>query len=165
MRPSLLIPSLVLTAALAGSAVAQSNSASVSFGLQQDTSEPVEVTSDNLEVDQNAGEALFTGDVLVVQGEMKLTAPSLRVEYSQGEEGRIERAHATGGVTIVNPTEAAESDEAVYTVGSGSILMTGDVLLTQGQTTLSGDRATFDLETGQGQMQGRVRTLFRGDGD
>lgn len=159
-----LILSLVCAAALASEAAAQAERADVSFGLRQDTSMPVEVTSDALSVDQEEGDAVFTGNVLVVQGEMKLTAPRLRVEYSQGDDGRIERVHATGGVTLVNAAEAAESEEAVYTVGSGSVLMTGDVLLTQGRTTLAGTRLTIDLETGEGQMQGPVRTVFQTDG-
>ena len=161
-----LVPILLLALALAPArAGAQAERAEVSVGLQQDTSLPVEVTSQELSVDQSKGVAIFTGNVLVVQGEMKLTAPRLEVTYSQGEAGRIERVHATGGVTLVNPREAAEAEEAVYTVGSGSIVMTGEVLLTQGQTTLAGTRLTIDLETGSGQMQGPVRTLFQTDGE
>lgn len=157
-------PFLFLAAMLAAPAAhAQAEGASVSFGMQQDTSLPVEVTSEELSVDQSTGVAIFTGNVVVTQGEMKLAAPRLSVEYSQGEEGRIERAHATGGVTLVNASEAAEADEAVYTVGTGSVLMTGDVLLTQGRTTLAGDRLTIDLDTGSGQMRGGVRTVFQTD--
>ncbi len=162
MRPA---PILFLTAILAAPlAHAQAERASVSFGMQQDTSLPVEVVSEELSVDQATGVAIFTGNVVVTQGEMKLAAPRLRVEYSQGENGRIERAHATGGVTLVNAREAAEAEEAVYTVGTGSVLMTGEVLLTQGRTTLAGDRLTIDLDTGSGQMRGGVRTLFQSDG-
>ncbi len=150
---------------LAGPAAAQSQQAGVAFdGLARNSDQPVEVTSDELQVDQTGGTAVFTGNVLVTQGEMSLTAPRLTVDYSEGEAGRIERVHATGGVTLVTPTEAAESDEATYTVASGDVLMTGAVLLTQGDMVLSGDRLTIDLETGTGQMQGRVRSVFRDSG-
>lgn len=158
-------PILTVAVLCAGAAaLAQAESAEVSFGMQQDTSLPVEVTSEQLSVDQSRGTAVFTGNVVVTQGEMRLAAPRLEVDYSQGADGRIERAHATGGVTLVNAREAAEAEEAVYTVGTGSILMTGEVLLTQGRTTLSGSRLTIDLDTGSGQMQGPVRTVFQTDG-
>ena len=38
--------------------------------------------------------------------------------------------------------------------------MTGDVLLTQGTSALSGKQLTVDLNTGTGVMEGRVQTVF-----
>jgi len=38
--------------------------------------------------------------------------------------------------------------------------MTGDVLLTQGTSALSGKVLTVDLTTGTGVMEGRVQTVF-----
>jgi lipopolysaccharide export system protein LptA len=39
--------------------------------------------------------------------------------------------------------------------------MTGDVVLTQGQSALSSERLVIDLATGTGRLDGRVRTVFR----
>jgi lipopolysaccharide export system protein LptA len=160
-----LLPLVLLAALLgAGRAAAQSGEAQVSFGgVRQDPTLPVEVTSEELAIDQEDGTATFTGDVLVTQGALRLTAPRLRVVYSEDRAG-IEEVHATGGVTLVNGPEAAESREATYTVGSGAVVMTGDVLLTQGEAALSGDALEIDLVTGTGRMRGRVRSLFRTDG-
>ncbi len=132
----------------------------MAFGsLKGDPSQPVEVTSDQLQVNQSDGSALFSGDVVVIQGGMRLSAAAVQVEY--GEDGqRIERLLATGGVTLVNGGEAAESDEATYTIDTGTIVMTGDVLLTQGGSALSGRQLTVDLNTGTGVMEGRVKTVF-----
>jgi lipopolysaccharide export system protein LptA len=134
--------------------------ASVAFGsLKGDPTQPVEVTSDRLQVNQSDGSALFSGDVLVVQGAMRLTAAEVQVEY--GADGkRIERLLASGGVTLANGGEAAESDEATYTIDTGTVVMTGDVLLTQGGSALSGRQLTVDLNTGTGVMEGRVKTVF-----
>ena len=134
----------------------------VAFGpFRQDPEEPVEVTSERLEVDNEAGIAIFIGDVIVVQGQMRLTAPRVRVEYSSGEAGQIEFMHATGGVTMVSEEETAEGEEATYTVGAGEVVMTGDVIVTQGSNVLAGQRLSVDLDTGTGTMEGRVRTIFR----
>lgn len=129
--------------------------------FRQDPDEPVEVTSERLEVDNSAGIAIFIGDVIVIQGEMRLTAPRVRVEYTSGDEGQIEFMHATGGVTMVNGVETAEGEEAVYTVSQGEVVMTGDVIVTQGPNVLAGQRLFVDLDTGTGTMEGRVRTIFR----
>ncbi|SES09528.1 lipopolysaccharide export system protein LptA [Tranquillimonas rosea] len=130
-------------------------------GLTQDTGLPVEVDAEQLEVNQTDGTAVFTGGVTVTQGEMTLTAERVQVVYASGEQGRIQEMQASGGVTLVTPEEAAESQEAVYEIESGNVTMTGEVLLTQGPNTLSSDRLVIDLTTGTGTMEGGVRTIFQ----
>lgn len=155
-----LCTALVL-AVLAGAPVAaQEGSTSVAFGsLKGDPGLPVEVTADQLSVNQADGTALFTGNVLVGQGLLRLSSAELRVEYD--DTGRaITRMHATGGVTLVNGAETAEGQEAVYTLADGLVVMTGDVLLTQGSSAISGSRLTVDLNGGTGVMEGRVTTVF-----
>lgn len=133
----------------------------VSFGgIRADRSQPVEVTADQLNVNQNDGTAIFTGNVVVMQGEMRMTAPRLEVEYATGDQSEIERLHATGGVTMVSGPEAAEAQEAVYTVAAGEVVLTGDVLLTQKGSTMSGQQLFVDLDTGTGRMEGRVKTIL-----
>jgi lipopolysaccharide export system protein LptA len=120
---------------------------------------PVEVTAENLSVNQADGTANFSGNVLVKQGEMRLSAAAIRVEYSaDGKE--INRLHASGGVLLVNATDAAQAAEAVYTIASGEVVMTGNVLMTQGQTAIKGQRLVIDLKSGTGRMEGGVTTTF-----
>jgi len=128
-------------------------------GLKQDTSLPVQVEADKLAVDQATGKATFTGNVKVVQGEMTITAGEARVEYTPDGTG-IDKVFLTGRVLFSSPTDAAEANEAVYTIASGEVVLTGDVLLTQGQTTISGGRLVYNLDAGTGAMDGRVQTVF-----
>ena len=149
-------------AGLAGGA-ALAQGAQVAFGgLKQDTSLPVEVTADALEVNQADGSAVFTGNVLIGQGEMRLSANKVRVEYDTA--GGIDRMHATGQVLLVSGGEAAEASEAVYTIETASVVMTGNVILTQGDNALSGQKLWVDLTTGTGRMEGRVSTIFNPGG-
>jgi lipopolysaccharide export system protein LptA len=92
-------------------------------GLKQDTSLPVEVTADSLAVNQETGQATFTGNVKVVQGDMAITAAEARVEYTPDGRG-IDRVLFFGRVMFASPTDAAEADEAVYTIASGEVVMT-----------------------------------------
>ncbi|QCO55632.1 lipopolysaccharide transport periplasmic protein LptA [Pseudorhodobacter turbinis] len=142
-------------------AMATAQGASVAFGeLKQDTTLPVEVSADQLAVNQADGSAMFTGNVLVGQGEMRLSAGQVKVEYTADGSG-ISKLYASNGVTLVNTTDAAESREAVYTIDSGTVVMTGDVLLTQGGNALSGQKLVIDLKVGTGVMEGRVQTVFQ----
>ena len=145
---------------LAPAAVQAQAGATVAFGsMKGDPTLPVEVTADQLRVNQGNGTAIFTGNVIVIQGTMRLTAPEVQVDYA-ADGKKIARMHATGGVTLANGGEAAESQDAVYTIDSGEVVMTGDVLLTQGTSALSGKVLTVDLATGTGVMEGRVQTVF-----
>ena len=156
---------LVLTILLTlGPAIVAAQGASVAFGtFKADPTLPVEVTADNLDVNQATGQAVFLGTVLVAQGEMRLSANQVLVIYNADASG-IERLEATGDVVLVNGPDAAESDLAIYTIDSGVVVMTGNVLLTQGNNVLTSDRMTVNLITGTANMAGRVKTILQADG-
>lgn len=133
----------------------------VAFGaLQQDTDLPVEVTADNLSVDQATGTAIFTGNVVAAQGAMRLSTKKLLVVYREDTQG-IERMEATGDVVLVSGPDAAESERADYNIDDGTIVMRGNVLLTQGPSALTADQMTVQLTDGTAQMVGSVKTILQ----
>ena len=142
--------------------------ASIALGTPAfDVSIPVEVTADALSVDQASGAAVFEGNVLVVQGDVRMSAGEVEIRYADAESdggNGIDELRARGGVTFVTATDAVEAKEAVYSVANGTVVLTGDVLLTQGQNAIAGDRLVVNLEGGTGQMEGRVRTVIGGGG-
>ena len=149
---------LILTAAAAASQTGVALS-----GLRQDTGQPVELTSDSLRLDRDGGTATFTGNVVVIQGDMRLSAAEVQVIYtpaSEGQQRRIDRIEASGGVIFVTPEEVAESRTSVYDLETGRLTMAGDVLLTQGPNTLASERMVVNLRDGTGILDGRVRTVI-----
>ncbi len=128
---------------------------------RQDTGVPIEVTAESLRMDQEANTAVFTGDVVILQDSMRMTAEEVTVVYSAGQDD-IESIVATGGVTLVTPREAAEGERAVYRPIDQHIVITGDVLLTRGAGSIAGDRLDYDLEAGKGTVSGGVRTILGG---
>lgn len=140
---------------------AAAQGASVAFGtIAQDTSLPVEVSSDELAVDQETGTAIFTGNVVIGQGEMRLSAQRVLVVYRATADG-IAKLEATGGVTLVSGPDAAEAQRADYSIDDGTIVMSGNVLLAQGTSALSADTMTIRLEDGTARMSGNVRTSLQ----
>lgn len=104
-----MVLSLLLAAA---PALAQSTG----FGSAQDTKQPVEVTAQQLSVDQKTGKATFSGKVVIVQGQMRLAADRVTVSYAQGDQSRISALRAEGNVTMVSGEDAAEARAADYDV-------------------------------------------------
>jgi lipopolysaccharide export system protein LptA len=142
------------------SGAADAQEAKIAFGdLEQDTSLPVQVNADEFAVNNADGTAVFSGSVVVTQGEMKLAAAEVTVKYGTDQK-EIDQLIASGGVTITNLGDAAEAKDAVYTIESGVIVLTGDVLLTQGPSVMAGQKLTINLKDGTGVMAGGVTTTF-----
>ena len=154
------VSSAVLILSLAVAQMAAAEGTNVAFGgLRGDTTLPVEVKADSLNVSQADGTAVFTGNVLVTQGEMRLSATEIKVEYSADKTG-IAKLYATGKVLLVNAKDAAQADQAVYTIATGEVVMSGNVLLTQGQAAMSAENLVIDLTSGTVRLEGRVTTTF-----
>lgn len=166
MYPSHLIPrvALALSLCLSGPALAQ---VGIGFGgVAHDTSQQVELTADSLSIDQTNGRAVFEGNVIVVQGDLRMAAGRIEVVYSETDGDRaVEEVIATGGVLVTRGTDAAEGSEARYAIQTALLTMTGDVLVTQGETAIAGDRIVIDMTTGSGTVDGRVRTVLGSGGD
>ena len=152
---------LLMALASASPAFAQTN---INLGgISADPSAAVEISADNLSVDQDTGTAVFSGNVVIGQAALRLSAGSVRVVYAE-ETGDIAQLMASGGVTFVTDTQAAEAASADYNLTTGQLTLSGNVLLSQGASALSADKMTVDLTSGTAQMSGRVRTVFQQDG-
>jgi lipopolysaccharide export system protein LptA len=175
---------VILTAGImAGSGAAVSGLHAQS--LQHDTSLPIEITADSLEVLRNQQIATFTGDVDAVQGDMVLSADLLRVHY--GDDGgdatgpaganSIRRIEAEGNVFLSSPRETAQGDAGVYDVASNQVTMEGAVVLTRDDNVIRGQRLEIDLVSGRSRVLAavpsteggappqRVRALFTPESD
>ena len=141
-----------------GVAIAQTN---VDLGgVTVDTSAAVEVTADSLSVNQDSGRAVFDGNVLVVQGDLRLSAGQVEVIYGT-DTSQIARLVASEGVTFVTADEAAEAEQADYDIAAGLLVLTGNVLLTQGPSAISANQMTINVTDGTASMEGRVRTVLQ----
>jgi lipopolysaccharide export system protein LptA len=147
---------------------------------QHDTTLPIEITADSLEVMQDQKIATFAGNVDAVQGDLVLSADQLRVHYGGDGEaapgpagmGAIRRIEAEGNVFLSSPRETAQGESGVYDVATNQLTMQGAVVLTQGDNVVRGQRLEVDLASGRSRMfaavpsteggaaQQRVRALF-----
>ena len=146
---------LALPASLAG--------AQVAFGQEtgsalkgHDTSAPVDVAADRIEVQDRADRAIFSGNVEVRQGSLRLNTARLTVAYADTGGIEIKRLEATGGVILNSPSESARSRFAIYDLDRRLVTMIGDVTLTRGSSRVQGGRLVLDLDSGRAVMDGGV---------
>lgn len=132
---------------------------------------PIEIDADQLVVQRNDGTAEFSGNVRVVQGDMRLASDRLNVKYDEAQksnqDGGVTEIKATGKVTIVYGADTATGNEAIYDVPAKKVRMNGNVTLVRGENVLRGDGLVFDLVSGNASLNAspkqRVKARFSPD--
>ena len=144
-----------------------------------DKKKPIEITSDRLDVDQEAKIAIFEGKVDAIQGEIHLRADRLKVYYDTvttptpaqpgapapppsatpvaaaasddpaAGGGKIRRMDVDGHVFVSSPTETASGEKGVYNADTGKIVLTGNVILTRGGNVIRGTKLSIDVDSGR----------------
>jgi lipopolysaccharide export system protein LptA len=142
----------------------------VSGGQNQDL--PVQIDAATLEVRDKNKMATFSGNVHVVQGDTTMKCQTLVVFYGQ-EVGiaqnsnepkppaagmpknaqNIRRIEARGGVTVITKDQNASGDLGVYDLQSKTITLTGNVVVSQGQNVIHGERVVVDTVTGNARVE------------
>lgn len=147
--------------ALAFATMASAQDFKVDFGISSaDPDAPIEVQADSLSVDQETGNAKFSGDVVITQGEMRFKAPLVEVTYNDSRDG-ISKLSGSGGVAILSGKDTARAENATYDVDSGLIFMQGGVALAQGANTITAERMTVNTADSTAELHGRVRTVLQ----
>jgi lipopolysaccharide export system protein LptA len=151
----------------------------IGLGARQNNNEPIDISSDTLEVQQDKQLAIFRGKVDVIQGDTRLRSDELFVYYKdrnpqqsgQGQPQRqqpprpaaaagatagagpdssaISKIEAKGNVFVSTPKERAQGDFGVYDVDKRTVTLTGNVLLTSDESTLRCARAVMYQDTGR----------------
>ncbi len=140
--------------------------ASAQFG--RDSNAPVDITADVSEYTNNQCTSVWRGDAEVLQGDARLRADVLTISFriKAGELpkpgsgdvgsdcGELTRVEARGAVYYLTPGQRVRGDAAVYDARNETIVMTGEVVATDGLNVLVGSRMVFNLDTGEGQLVG-----------
>jgi len=128
-----------------------------------DRNQPIEITAQKLEVLQLERQSIFTGDVVVVQGEMTLYADKLII-YLQEAQQEIDRLEAIGEVKFVQLDRVATADRAVFQQVEEVLVLTGNAVVTEGKNMVSGDEITLfiqeDRTVVKGSKKNRVKAVI-----
>jgi len=157
-----------------GSPQAQSMSDKLA-NLTSKSDQPIDIEADKLEVLDGEKRAIFSGNVMAKQGGMTLRTKELSVNYTgnqglSGSNANITRIKATGKVLITtDKDQTATSDWADFQVIEQVMTIGGNVVLSQGENVIKGDRLVIDLKTGRSRFENegqltatkRVRGIFK----
>jgi lipopolysaccharide export system protein LptA len=116
---------------------------------KRDTNAPINIAADKFLADSNAKTGVWSGNVVVVQGDIKMRANTVRVNVT-GKDNKPDKIFANGNVVVDSPTSGtATGDNAVYDVAPRLVTLTGHVVLTRVKDVMRGNHLTVNLVTGQ----------------
>jgi lipopolysaccharide export system protein LptA len=126
---------------------------------------PVDIRSDKLTVHQKKHQAIFTGKVRAIQGDLTITCQTLTVTYAaqkdpQGKAGEITRMVFSGDVSIEQKERRGHCQRAEYHRTERRILCTGDPWVVEGDNRIRGDLIEYLLSKDEVRVT-RPRALIR----
>ncbi len=132
-----------------------------SFGNRK---EPITVTSDRLEYDYKANVVVYRGDVVAIQGDMKLRSDTLTVTFAQrdgapAEPGgksnpKLQEIVAVGNVRIDDGNRWATGGRAVFEQGARTVVLTENPVMHEGPNEVAGDRVTVYIDENRSVVEG-----------
>jgi len=144
--------------------------------------QPISIDADKLVYSDKEQKAVYTGNVIAIQGDTKLTCTVMTIllvktdtaspKAAEGADAapaagssQVRHMDATGPVTVVSKTQVATGDAGTYDKEQNKVWLIGHVTLSDGGNVTKGDRLVYDLTTGQatvdnGKTSGRVHGVF-----
>ena len=152
--------------------------------------EPISIDADKLTYFDKEQKAIYTGNVVVIQGDSRLTAtvmtiflskseaptagalaksasaPATRAGDAVGSAGsQVKHMDVVGPVTIITKTQVATGDRGAYDKDQNKVWLVGNVTLSASGNVTKGDELTYDLTTGEavvevGKTSARVHSQF-----
>jgi lipopolysaccharide export system protein LptA len=149
-------------------------------GFSQNRGQPIHIDAARLEVRDKDKVATFsgdakTGDVKVVQGDTVMRSKVLVVFYEDdsaaggapkngtktsatatpgpGGSQQIRKLEARGNVIVSQKDQTVTGDKGVFDTKANTVTMNGNVVMTQGQNVMQGEALTVDLTTGVSRLE------------
>lgn len=141
-------------------------------GFSQNRDKPIQINAASLEMRDKDKAATFSGNVKVVQGDTTMLCKTLVVFYDNNDQSAdakkpamksatpgptgssaIRKLEAQGGVIVTQKDSTVTGDRGVFDMRANTVTMHGNVLLTKDKNVLRGDRLVVDLTTGVSRVE------------
>jgi len=113
---------------------------------------PISIEADDSFLE--GGLAVFMGQVDARQGDVRILTDKMTITGRQnggaGIEsamGDIEKIVAVGNFYYITPTQEVRGEQGIYTQADNNFTVTGDVILLQDDSVVTGDKLIYNLDT------------------
>src|SRR5262245_35561575 len=150
------------------------------FGVGH-SKEPITITAENLEYAYKDGIIVYRGDVIAVQGDVKVRSNELRITLAKSPDdgkgsaskspadlgdtstSKVQEIVATGSVRIDQGTRWAVGGKATFDQSNRTLVLTENPVLHDGPNEVAGDRVVVFLDEDRSVVEGgrkRVKAVL-----
>jgi len=146
--------------------------------LSNSSNEPITIDADNSRIEDRR--AIFSGQVDARQGDVRVLTDEMIITGTKSggiseNANDIQTIDAVGNFYYITPTQEVRGDKGVYQRTSNDFTITGNVILLQDDSVVTGDKLIYNIETQQARMvstckgrkcgpKNRVRVLIQNPG-
>ena len=173
-HPCRIIISALLVVAGAASATGSETQVAGAVLPGGNSKDPVNIDAAKLDYFDKEQKLVYTGNVVLTQGEGKLQAGKLIIFLAPkggknaggapSSSSQVRRMEVPGPVTVLSKDQIGTGDSGLYERSENKVYLIGNVTLSQGPNVTKGDKLIYDLTTKEAVVSGgRVRSLFLPD--
>ena len=140
------------------------------WALESDREQPIEITADTAVLDEIKQQAIYSGNVKLAQGSLKIHAKRLIINASS--DGEIEKITASGNLAeftqIPEPNEppiTAKAKTIFYFIAEERLLLNDDASVVQENNVFQGDTINYDIKRQKLTASGSTDTQIPAAGD
>lgn len=154
-NPELLLLSALLLATPAASA------------LDSDRQQPLKIVADSATLDDKAGTATYTGNVVLTQGTLKINAEKLHIQTAQG---KVDKVSADG--TPANFSQVPTANQAAvvatarnieYRVKEQTLILKRTASITQNENVFKGEEIVYEIQSQRLRAVGQSTSTPKGE--
>ena len=144
----------------------RANTATAETAEAEEETDAMNITAERMEMQMEKHRIELSGNVLIEDSTMKLTAQKMTVFLDN--DNKMEHIEAEGGVTVrkLDSSESAVGDRGTYDAQTDVIVLTGNCTILQGKNAMKGDKVIYDRKNQNISLLGATVTipLKKGDG-
>jgi lipopolysaccharide export system protein LptA len=125
----------------------------------------IKITSDKFTVNEENSDAIFEGNVIITQPDLKVWAQRVIVIYGEDGPSDLKSFEAIGKVKIKQPEQTATADRGVYNPKTKILILYDNVKVINESGTITGSELIIDIASGISKFPsqsdgGRVTAIF-----
>jgi lipopolysaccharide export system protein LptA len=124
-------------------------------GFELNKKDPIYITADWMEVDQNKNTITYKGRVVTIQADMTMRSEAL-IAYYDPETKQMKQIVAEGKVNATQGNRVATGEKAVFDDKSKTVTLTGNPVMRQGNSQVTGTKVVYYMD--------QDRAIAEGDG-
>jgi lipopolysaccharide export system protein LptA len=150
----LFLSALTLSAALGDAATPEKDQPKKGgTAFEFNKKDPIYITSDWMEFDQTKSTITYKGRVVTTQGDMTIRSETLTADYNPDMK-QIKQIVAEGKVNATQGDRVATGDKAVFDDQAKTVTLTGNPIMRQGNSQISGSRVIYFVEQDKAVVEG-----------